>query len=223
MRRAAAILARIGYFLSRYKFLFMPLDTLALALLLFFPFYIGWYGWRRSFQWSHGLGIVACLLLLPALAFVRTKRYTFFEPGDFQPSGEEKPLRAEEKISCRGTGYFEVSGMRRRFIEIPALFWTTELHDHIITGRVNVVQIPFLTSPIEERGMWYIFISPRDVLSVATGSLYFGLSCRPAIRLGYREPSGVESSAYLSFDSRESLIRLQQELTTRSKRLSESR
>ena len=131
------------------------------------------------------------------------------------------PLRAEEKLPCRGTGYFEVSGMRRRFIEIPALFWTTELRDHIIMGRVQVISIPLLNSPTEEKGMWYIcgctsaVISPRDILSVATGVLYFGLSRRPTLQLGYREASGKEAAVYLSFDKRENLARLYQELVAR--------
>ena len=54
LRRAAAVLARIGYSLGRYKFLFVPLDELALALLLFLPFYAAWTGWRSGFQWGHG-------------------------------------------------------------------------------------------------------------------------------------------------------------------------
>lgn len=215
LRRAAALLARIGYTLSRYKFLLLPIDKWMLAFLLACSLYLGWNIWKGSFHWQQALGILACCLILSMLLFVRAKRYTLFQKQPFPPS-EESLLHPNEKIWLHSTGYFEVSGMRRYFVEVPSVLWVTELDDYILMARVKVVNIPLLSAPTNERGLWYIFNRSQDIAHVATGYLYFGLSRRPAIQIRYREPSGIESTAYLSLDTLQQHSKLAYDLKMRA-------
>jgi hypothetical protein len=208
MRRAAAVLALLGYHLSRYKFLFIQLDELVLGLLVLAPaYYLGWRSWRTGLQpWQIALSAV-CLLLLPAFWFVRRQHYTLFEVAPAN-GDEASPLKAEEKIRVRGAGYFEVSGMRRYFVAAPAAFWKTELEDYILMARINVVEIPLLIAPSEEQGMWYIFINSQELAGVTPGALLFGFSSLPTLQIAYRPSAGARVFAYLSFEHTSDLRRV---------------
>jgi len=214
--RIAALLARAGYSLSRYKFLFIPLDALTLAVLFVAPLYIGWRGWRRGFGPWAWLGIAACGLSFAVFVFVRSKRYLFFEPDALEASGSGALLRAEEKLQIRGTGLFAVGGRSRQFVDAPALFWITELGEYVVMAYNRVRALPLLDSPVEEQGMWYIFLKPADIISVTTGRLCYGLSRRQTVEIRYRMPDGAEAMAYLTCDTLQDHGRLASELVTRS-------
>jgi len=214
-RRAAAFFARIGYTLSRYKFLFIRLDNLLMLGLFGAALYLGYRGWRHGPTAGQMVGIALSLFGFIVLLLPRARQYTFFVAEDLASSLPEL-LRAEEKIWLRGTGFFSVSGMRRRFIELPAVIWRTELEEYIVMAHVQVRGFPFLDAPEEERGLWYIFARPRDIRAVTAGSLYFGLSRRPALRVLYRESPGVEATLYLSCDNAQQRDRLCREFITRA-------
>lgn len=216
MQRILALLAHIGYTARRYKFLSARLDDLAMAALSALPIYVGWRGWRQGFGLAHGLAIAACLVLLSALVFLRLRRYLLFQAAGCDIPANEAPLRPEEKIQCRATGYLQVNDMRRHFIELPALLWITELGEYILMARVQVRSFPFLIAPTEEEGMWYAFFRPTDLFSPDAGYLWFGWSRRQAIRLRYRDPAGNPTTAYLSFDRPEDQRRLVSEFATRA-------
>ena len=155
------------------------------------------------------------MLLLPAFWSVRRQRYTLFEAASVN-EGEIEPLKAEEKIRLRGTGYFEVSGMRRYLFAAPAAFWKTELEDYILMAQVNVVEIPLLLAPTEERGMWYVFISAIELTEVTPGALFFGLSSLPTLRVVYQAPGRTRASVYLSFERADDLCRILTEISKHS-------
>lgn len=214
-RRAAAFCARVGYTLGRYRLLFIRLDDLLMLGLLGMALYVGYRAWRHGLAAGQLLGIVLSLLAFTTLLLLRTRQYTCFVAEDFAPSLPE-PLHAEEKVWLRGTGFFSVSGMRRWFVELPAVIWRTELEEYIVMAHVRVRSLPLLDAPEEERGLWYIFARPRDIQAVTVGSLYFGLSRRPALRVIYRESPGIEASFYLSCDNTQQRDRLHREFVMRA-------
>ncbi len=215
IRRAAAFLARIGYTLSRYKLLLIRLDSLLMLGLFGMAFYLGYLGWRDSLTAGHLAGTVLSLLGFITLLLLRARQYTLFvAEGLVSPLAD--PLHVEEKIWLHGTGFFSVSGMRRRFIELPAVIWRTELDEYILMAYVQVRGFPLLDAPEDERGLWYIFARPQDIRAVVAGFLYFGLSRRPALQVLYRESPSVEAAFYLSCDSAAQRDRLCHEFAMRA-------
>jgi hypothetical protein len=203
-QRAASLLALAGYHLSRYKLLFVRLDELTLGLLLFVPvYYLGWQSWRTGLPlWDLLLSLV-CLLLLVVFWAVRRQKYTLFRAVSADEI-ESKPLKAEERIRVRGTGFFEVSGMQRYFVAAPAVFWRTELADYILMAKIGVAEIPLLIAPTEERGMWYIFINSKEIAKVTPGVLFVGFASLPTLQVAYRIPNG-RNPMYLSFERKHDL------------------
>ncbi len=112
------------------------------------------------------------------------------------------PLPAMSKIRVCATGFFEVGGMRRYFVETPADYTTFETGEHCI-----MIQVPFTRflllgkSRKNELGWWYTFFQPSVIHSIASGCLYFGPHPRPALRLEIAGTDDTEDeSLYLSFE-----------------------
>jgi hypothetical protein len=117
-------------------------------------------------------------------------------------SGE--PLLPEQQLALRGSGIFEVGGMRRYLVEVPVIFWTTRLAEYVLCANVQPASLPGIPGvPRGERGWWYAFIEPGRVTDVARGELCFGLRQRLAVRVRYGVPAAKSPAmVYLSCDDR---------------------
>jgi len=181
-----------GQPLTRWLFLVSLLGILAAAL-----------GLIKSGPVTEGVVILACLGLMLVLAWTGRTRYLIFR-GTEKPilTKDVPPLAPEKKVPVRASGHFEVSDMRRYFVEAQAYFETVDNREHIV-----IVWIPrhsFLglaSSPREEAGLWYAFFTPASIKSIEAGEVLFGLQPRPALKVVYRSGgSGSQETIYLSFD-----------------------
>lgn len=110
------------------------------------------------------------------------------------------------KIRVCATGFFEVSGMRRYFVEIPADYTTFETGEHCVMIRVPFTRFLLLgKSRRNELGWWYTFFQPSVIHSMVSGCLHFGPHPRPALRLEIAgtDDDAEDESLYLSFEDEE--------------------
>jgi hypothetical protein len=138
--------------------------------------------------------------------FVRFEEYSALasegiDQGTDHHWDEERPPSTSNSRLC-ATGHFEVSGMRRYFVETPANYTTFETGEHCVMTQVSSTRFLLLgKSPKEEVGWWYTFFQPDMIRSVASGWLFFGLHPRPALCLDIgRSDDAEDESLHLSFD-----------------------
>ena len=148
--------------------------------------------------------IPACLGLMLALLWAGRARYLIFrktEHPSSSASADVPQLAPEEKVPVRASGHFEVSGMRRYFVEAQAYFETVETREHIIIAWTPLWSFLGLAdSPREEVGLWYAFFMPATIQEIEVGRIYFGLQPRLALKVVYQSESGSRETVYLSFD-----------------------
>ncbi len=180
-----------GQPLTRWLFLLALLGILAIALDLV-----------ESGPLTDAGVILACLGLMLVLLWAMHTRYLIFRRADSPPLATEVPqLAPEKKVPVRASGYFEVSAMRRYFVEAQAYFETVDNREHIV-----IVWIPrrsllgLASSPREEAGLWYAFFTPASIQAIEVGEVLFGPQPRLALKVVYRSESGSPETIYLSFD-----------------------
>ena len=146
--------------------------------------------------------ILACLSLMLALLWAGRTRYLIFRRAENPSLTMDVPqLAPEEKVPVRASGHFEVSGMRRYFVEAQAYFETVDTREHIIiawTPRWSLLGLA--DSPREEVGLWYVFFMPATIKEIEVGEVHFGPQPRPALKVVYQPESGSRETIYLSFD-----------------------
>jgi hypothetical protein len=140
-----------------------------------------------------------------ALLWARRTRYLIFQRAEHSSSTRDVPqLAPEEKVPVRASGHFEVSGMRRYFVEAQAYFETVETREHIIIAWIpHRSFLGLAASPREEVGLWYVFFMPATIKKIEVGKAYFGLRSHPALRVVYQSESRSQETVYLSFDHHE--------------------
>lgn len=106
------------------------------------------------------------------------------------------------KIRVCATGFFEVSGKRRYFVETPADYITFETREHCVMAHITTSRFLLVgTSGKNAVGWWYTFFQPAMIRSVDSGWLHFGLHPRPALRLEVTSPDDRKDEIlHLSFD-----------------------
>ncbi len=170
-----------------------------------------WLGFWKTTYLVAVLVTLGAVGVLVATWWAGRRRFVRFEehPGNAEESRQiadqqsaASPLPTMSKIRVCATGFFEVSGMRRYFVEIPADYTTFETGEHCI-----MIQVPFTRflllgkSRKNELGWWYTFFQPSVIHSMASGCLYFGPHPRPALRLEIAGTDDTEDeSLYLSFE-----------------------
>ena len=152
--------------------------------------------------------ILACLSLMLALLWVGRTRYLIFRraehPSSMTLTADGPQLAPEEKVPVWASGHFEVSGMRRYFVEARAYFETVETREHIIIAWMpHRSLLGLAASPREEVGLWYVFFMPATIKEIEVGQVHFGLRPRPALKVVYQSESGSLEMVYLSFDHHE--------------------
>jgi hypothetical protein len=213
--RLFGLAAALAYGLHRAKIGFLRLRVAVMVLCCLYAARAAYRGWQAGFALSHGALIALCLSLTAVLLWADQRHYIVFREQPAGPTAGAPDLRAEEKLRLRGSGVFEVSHMVRYLVEVPVVFWTTQLADHILAAKVRALNILGVGVPSEERGWWYMFIEPEQVSEITAGDLYFGLGLRPAVRMQYVAQQ-TRQIVYFSCDSIGQRARLLKELQARA-------
>ena len=149
--------------------------------------------------------ILASLGLMLVLLWAGRTGHLIFRRAENPSLTRDGPqLAPEEKVPVRASGHFEVSGMRRYFIEAQAYFETVETREHIIIAWIpHHSFLGLAASPYQEVGLWYVFFMPATIKEIEVGRVHFGLRPRPALKVVYQSESGSRETVYLSFDHHE--------------------
>ena len=148
--------------------------------------------------------ILACLSLMLALLWARRRHYLIFKRAEHPSSTlttDGPQLAPEEKVPVWASGHFEVSGMRRYFVEARAYFETVDTREHIVIAWIPLRSLLGLAASLrEEVGLWYVFFMPATIQEIEVGEVHFGLRSRPALKVVYQSESGSRETVYLSFE-----------------------
>jgi hypothetical protein len=201
------LILKTSYHLSRLRLWGQPLNRwLFLVSLLGIPAVA--LDLVESAPVADAVVILACLSLMLALLWAGRTRYLIFKrvehPSSTTLTTDGPQLAPEEKVPVWASGHFEVSGMRRYFVEAQAYFETVDTREHIIiawTPRWSLLGLA--DSPREEVGLWYAFFMPATIQEIEVGRVYSGLQPRLALRVVYQSESGSREAIYLSFDDPE--------------------
>lgn len=209
--RFLALISAPAYALRRSKAGFLRLHVGVIVLCLVGAAYVAYRGWQEGFALTHAALAVVCLLVVTLMVWAEAHRYVVFHPLTTVVPEGTRDLAPEEKLFVRGSGTFEVSDMSRYLVEVPAVFWPTQLAEHILAAKVRAFSLLGVGVPSGERGWWYIFLEARRVIEIVPGELCFGLRLRPAVRVLHRTDKGHEL-LYLSCDTPQQLAVLFKEL-----------
>ncbi len=194
---------KLAYQLHRHELNGWPLDRWlgALFVLVALASVLG----RWPDKWL--VASVAGVFLASFIAFevwARRAAYVTFvaqKPTVRDSQSEHAPLLPQDKVEVRATGRFEVEGRSQFFVELQAFFRTFATREHAVIAFVPRSRFLWLGQwPEHERGLWYIFFLPRQVVSLEPGVLAFGGRERLALRVTYQQDKRLEA-AYLSFDN----------------------
>lgn len=211
LNQLMGLISAIAYGLRRSRFGFLPLHRVAMLIGLLGVAYAAFRGWRDGFRVAHVAIIAACAGAVVVLLWTDARHYVVFRTSGDQITGARGELAPGQKLFLRGSGTFEVSKMRRYLVEVPVVFWATELKEHIVAAKVRGLNVLGVGVPSAERGWWYVFLEPRRVVEIDSGELFFGLRRRPAVRVLFEGQRGREAF-YLSCDSLEQLDIVRSEL-----------
>ncbi len=201
----------IAYGLRRSKLAFVRLHAAAIILCLLLAAYVAYRGLQEGLSLTYGALITLCLAWSGLMLWAEARRYVIFRPQPTTVPEATRDLAPEEKLFVRGTGGFAVSNMRRYLVEVPVVFWSTQLCEHILAAKVRAWNFLGMGVPSAERGWWYIFLEPQRVIEIVAGQLCFGLKLRPALRVLRRTDKGNEL-LYLSCDNPQQLAILLKEI-----------
>jgi len=181
--RILALLSALAYGLRRSKFALVRLSVLGMVLAVGLAAYALYLTWLDGLTTSSLLGLGLALSVLSFFAWADIQRYVAFSPHSVGLIEPERALKPEEKLFFRGTGVFAVSDTERYLVEVPVVFWSTELGEHIVAAHVRPRHLLGVGVPEGERGWWYVFLEPGRVEEITPGIMAFGLRQRPAVRL----------------------------------------
>ena len=204
-----------AYALQRSKIGLVRLHVLAMLLGPVVAVCVALEVWLDEFVPQHVALAALCLLGTALLLWVHLHHYLVFRATPSAVSETAPDLRTEQRLLLRGSGIFEVSKMRSYLVEVPVVFWTTRLAEHIVSARVRAFNLLGVGVPSDERGWWYAFIDPRRVRRIEPGELCFGLHRRPAVRVDFTTEKGL-GTLHLSCDNQAQLQVLLKELKVRA-------
>jgi hypothetical protein len=203
------IILKAGYSLRRHRIGPIPIGYAPLILAA--GTLIAAIAHLLTWPWAVGVMTVA-LALTVVVRLIGRQGYIIFHARSFAPL-QVAPPQVDEKVEGRASGYFEVGGKRRYFVESLTYFSTVETREHILMARIPHTRFLLIaTSPRDEVGWWYVFFHPRMVQAVRTGEIHFGMRPRPALQVTYQADNSSAQTVYLSFDDVTSLQRVLSDL-----------
>lgn len=198
------------YNLERHRLFNVRLRRWLILLCLVVPVTMWIQLWRASYL-TASLVTLGAVSVLGLTWWAGRRRYVRFVAASGEEEGtkitadrtmSDPPLPAMSEIQVCATGFFEVSGMRRYFVETPASYTTFETREHCVKAQIPLSRFLLLGQSNQgEIGWWYTFFQPDMIRSVQNGWLYFGLHPRLALRLEIAPQHNSENEVlYLSFD-----------------------
>ena len=170
------LLYQFVYNLERHRLFNIRLGHWLILACLILPATM-WLGVWGASRLAAALVTVGAVIIIAAIWWARRQRYVRFEEHSSGKAGEinqradqlsaDSTLPAMTKIGTRATGFFEVSGVRRYFVETPAEYTTFETGEHCVMTRVPLTRFLLLGKSCEnEVGWWYTFFQPSVIRSV---------------------------------------------------------
>ena len=201
-------LLRLFYRLRRHLWGGWPLSRWLGLLLLGGALLALLYGWPVFWPAVLLGGLYGLYLLL--LVWAARRRYVRFQPASPPPTKQPlRPLRREELVRLRASGWFTVEGQGRYYADLEAHFETVGTREHIILGRVTPSRFLGVGRwPADELGWWYIFFQPAMIRRLEMGRFSHGSQPRWAIHVVYAPDQEAEESIYLVFDELSPLWRV---------------
>ena len=213
----AGLVLQFSYRLQRHIGFGMPLARwLGLVLLVV----AGWslYRWW-PFAWQAALLIGLFLGYVFVLAWAARSGYVRFQPDsglESTPgpdSPEARPLRPEELVPVRASGWFTVEGQKQYFVDVEAGVETVETREVIVMGLIRPTRFLLLGRwPKRDTGWWYIFFQPSTIQEIRPGQLTTGARSRPALRIETAPDADTVQTIYLAFDDPVTLRRVWDDL-----------
>jgi hypothetical protein len=207
------LVLQFSYRLQRHIRFSQPLARwLGLVLLVL----AGWslYRWW-PFAWQAALLIGLFLGYVLVLAWAARSGYVRFTPGSGpeDASDPEPPLRPEELVPVRVSGWFTVEGQDQYFVDVEAGIETVETREHIVMACIKPTRFLLLGRwPKRDTGWWYIFFRPSTIQEIRPGHLTFGARSRQALRIVYAPDADTVQTIYLAFDDPVALRRVWDDL-----------
>jgi hypothetical protein len=198
------LIYQLVYNLERHSLFEVRMRRWLILLCLIVPAAL-WFGVGGATHLLAGLITAGAAIILVAIWQAGRQHYVRFVP-DSPPWPEQasplvSPLPAMSEAPLRASGFFEVSGMRRYFVEATAAYTTFETHEHCVMAHMPFSRFLLLgTSEQGEAGWWYTFFQPAMLRAVTGGRLYFGLRPRAALQLQIALTHDQVEALYLSFE-----------------------
>ncbi len=209
------LVLQFAYRLQRHTRFGWPLARW-LGLLLFVV--AGWALFRWwPFAWQLALLVGLFLAYLLLLAWAARAGYVHFVPGSHPDRASDPeelpPLRPEEPVLVRASGWFTVMDQERYFVDVEAAIETVATREHIVMGRILPTRFLLLGRwPPSDTGWWYIFFQPATIQEIHSGRLTFGARTRPALRVLYAPDADSRRPIYLAFEDPTALRRVWDDL-----------
>lgn len=154
------------------------------------------------------------LTYLGLMVWAARRGYVHFEPdAQILPGPQPEPLRKEEMVPARVSGWFGVEGRTQYYVGLEADVETVGTREHIVLGRVHPSRFLLVGRwPAEDMGWWYIFLQPQMIRALDVGHLYSGPRPQMALRLVYAPDEETQQTIYLAFDGAAPLRRVWDDL-----------
>ena len=168
--------------------------------------------WLRP--WAAVLLGLLYLVYVSILSWASRRKYIYYRSLNSvdalqRESPSAPPLRPEELVPVRASGWFSVEGKDRHYMDLEADFETVATREHILLGRVRPSQFLLLGNwSVDELGWWYVFFQPDMVSEMDVGHLFFGSEPQQVLKLTYTPDAKIEKTLYLAFESDAALRRV---------------
>lgn len=133
------------------------------------------------------------LIILAALGLAYLQRwagrqmYVIFSPAAAPTPPAPQPLEPTDKVPLHATAVFEVESKAHLFADLLAYWRTFASHEHAVMAVVPRSRFLLLGSVAERYlGMWYVFVTPAMIETITSGTVAFGATQRPGLRVAYR-------------------------------------
>ena len=207
------LVLQFAYRLQRHVRLGQPLARWLGLLLLVVA------GWSLYRWWPFGwqVAVLAGLFVgyVLVLAWAARSGYVRFRPGPAPEDAPDpvQPLRPEELVPVRASGWFTVEGQDQYFVDVEAGVETVETREHIVMGQIRPTRFLLLGRwPKRDTGWWYIFFQPATIEEIQAGRLTFGLRSHQALRIVYAPDADTVQTIYLAFNDPVALRRVWEDL-----------
>lgn len=203
---------RLLHNLERFRFVGITLYRWSL-LLLVVGAALAWFGFLPGETALAIALLVVVLALVLSQAWARRRFYAHFMPATTPSPPAPSPLAPSDKVAIWATGLFAVDERLAAFSHLPGFYRSYPNREHAILARKTPSRFLGLTDADPDfLGMWYVFISPAALTGVQQGTIYFGRTSRPALRLAYarknKKKQQIDALAYLGFDTEGELQRV---------------